>query len=138
VKPSKPTSLKNSRPKLARVSEEMKAWSVALSSEVADWPRVARRSFFGFTALYRRDKIFALLPRTRDMETPNSLAFKLEAPPAQMLARLQRDPRVGSAEMRKTRWFTFEMASGADLPGALDWLGRAYDAAGEETKKYRG
>jgi hypothetical protein len=69
---------KPARPKLPKASEEMKAWSGALAAEVAGWPQVTTRAFFGFTALYRRDRIFALLPRTRAMATPNSLAFKLD------------------------------------------------------------
>jgi len=112
----------------------MKAWSAALAAEIADWPNVNTRSFFGFTALYRRDKLFGLLPRTRAMETANSLVFKLEAPARQLLARLRSDSRVGSAVMKKARWFTFEMATDADLRDALDWLGRGYDAAGKRKK----
>jgi hypothetical protein len=66
----------------------MKAWSAALETEIGGWPRVQSHSFFGFTALYRGDRIFALLPRTRGMETANALAFKLESPGPQTLARL--------------------------------------------------
>ncbi len=66
-----------SRPKLPKASEQMKAWSSALEAEVADWPHVSTRSFFGFTAVYRKDKIFAALPRTRAWGTANSFAFKL-------------------------------------------------------------
>ena len=54
-----------SRPKLPKISEEMKAWSAALAGEVGEWPHVSTRSFFGFTALYRKDKMFAALPRCR-------------------------------------------------------------------------
>ena len=124
-----------SRPSLPKISEEMKAWSAALSTEVAGWPQVTARAFFGFTALYRRDRIFALLPRTRAMETPNSLAFKLEGPGSQVLSELRHDPRVGSTDMQKARWFTFEVTTGADLRDALDWLGRAYERAGKPKKK---
>jgi|SRR5579864_1876449 len=114
------------------VSEEMKAWSAALAGEVAGWPHVRTRTFFGFTALYRKKKIFALLPRSRGMETPNSLAFKLATKSAVVLARLERDSRITSAKMQKTRWFTFEVSSNDDLRDALHWLGQAYEAAGPE------
>jgi hypothetical protein len=112
----------------------MKAWSAALAVEVGSWPEVATRSFFGFTALYRKEKIFALAPRTRGMETANSLAFKFEAPSAAARARLEADPRIGSMQIQKARWFTFELSSDADLHDALDWLGRAYEAAGRNKK----
>ena len=108
----------------------MKGWSSALAGEMQTWPQVRSRAFFGFTALYRRDKIFALLPRTRALDTPNSVAFKLESPTKRMLARVQRDPRLGFADLQKTRWFTFEVADDKDLRAALDWFGQAYDRAG--------
>lgn len=125
---------KSTRPKLPKVSEEMKAWSAALAGEVAGWPRVATRVFFGFTALYRQNRIFAALPRTRGMETANSLAFKLENPTPTMRRRLEKDARVGSTQMQKARWFTFELFSDADLHDALDWLNRAYEAAGKSNR----
>jgi hypothetical protein len=121
--------MKTRRPKLPAISDEMKVWSAALKAETGDWPGVKGRSFFGFTALYRRDRIFALLPRTRAMTTPNSLAFKLQSPKPRLLKRLQQDPRIGSTQMQKARWFTFELAADGDLHHALDWLARAYDAA---------
>jgi hypothetical protein len=120
---------KSSRPKLPGASEQMKAWSAALAAEGESWPLVTTRAFFGFSALYRGDKIFALLPRTRAMQTPNALAFKLESPSARMSALLRQDPRTGSTEMRKARWFTFEMSCDTDLRAAIEWLDRAYEAA---------
>jgi hypothetical protein len=134
VKVSKPASLKSTRPKLPRVSEEMKAWSVALSTEVGDWKQVTGRAFFGFTALYRRDKIFALLARTRAMESPNALAFKLESPSTRMTGLLRQDPRIGATQMRKARWFTFEISCNTDLRTVIEWLDRAYEAAGTPRK----
>jgi hypothetical protein len=112
----------------------MKAWSAALAAEIVGWPNVNTQPFFGFTALYRRNKLFGLLPRTRGMETANSLVFKLEALAPQVLARLRADSRVGSAVMKKARWFTFEIATDGDLRDALEWLGRGYDAAGKRKR----
>jgi predicted DNA-binding protein (MmcQ/YjbR family) len=113
----------------------MKAWSAALAAETADWPQVATRPFFGFSALYRRDRIFALLPRTRALETSNSLAFKLESAGSRTLTRLQQDSRVGATEMRKARWFTLALTSAADLRDALEWIRQAYQAAGSASSK---
>lgn len=112
--------------KLPPVSEQMKAWSAALAGEVTDWPKVTGRSFFGFTALYRGDRIFGVLPRTRGWGTGNCLAFKIENPTSVLRARLEKDPRIGSMEMQKARWFTFEIAFDADLHEAMDWLAHAY------------
>jgi hypothetical protein len=116
----------------------MKAWSAALANEVSGWPQVEGRSFFGFTALYRNDYMFAALPRTRAMETPNSFVFKIENPTPSLRARLEVDRRVGLMSMRNVRWFTFELSSDADLHDALDWLGQACEAvkrAGTRNRK---
>src|SRR5579864_5384750 len=117
-------------PKMSPVSEQMKAWSSALAAEIADWPGVDARSFFGFTALYRRAYMFGALPRTRSWGTGSCLAFKVESVSPRLRARLEKDGRIGSMQVKNVRWFSFEMSSDTDLHDALDWLGRAYDAAG--------
>ncbi len=122
------------RPFVPVISEEMKAWSTALAEEVGGWPNVDARPFFGFTALYRGDRMFAALPRTRTLQAVNSLAFKLETPASAVSNRLQRDARIRVWSKPKSRWFTFELSSPGDLHDALDWLGRAYSAAGKPKK----
>jgi len=122
------------RARIVRVSEEMKAWSAALAAEVTDWPQVTTRAFFGFTGLYRNDKIFALLPRTRAMGTPNSLAFKFESAAPQLRKLLAQDVRIGTTEMRAARWHTFEICGAEDLRDALEWLWKAYARAGNNKK----
>jgi hypothetical protein len=122
--------VKKPRPKLPAVSEQMKAWSAALAAEVESWPTVTTRPMFGFTAFYRGKRIFAVLPSTRGMGSPDSLAFKLASPSPRTLTRLQNETRVRSTVMHKSRWFTFELSSDRDLRDALDWLGRAYETAG--------
>jgi len=112
----------------------MKAWSAALAGEAGGWPQIKTRVFFGFNALYRKDKMFALLPRTRGMETANSFAFKLEFPAASLRRRPEKDARIGSTQMQKARWFTFELSSDGDLHDALGWLSMAYEAAGKAKK----
>jgi predicted DNA-binding protein (MmcQ/YjbR family) len=112
----------------------MKAWSAALLAEVQQWPHVAARSFFGFTALYRKDKMFAALPRTRAIESSTSMVFKIENPSSSIRSRLQADSRMGSMNLQKARWFTFSLSSDSDLHDALDWLMRAYEAASKSKK----
>jgi hypothetical protein len=125
---------KPKRANLPAISDEMRAWCAALAEEVADWPRAEARCFFGFTALYRGDKMFAALPRTRALEGPNALAFKLGPPTAKLRASLEKDSRICSFGKDKGRWFMFEISSGADLHDALEWLSRAYSAAGHRRK----
>ena len=106
----------------------MKAWSAALESEVKDWPGVSCRPMFGLTAVYRGSEIFAVLPRTRCMGSPNSLAFKLLKPGPRLLSQIEREPRLQTTVMRARRWYVFELSSDRDLSDALDWLRRAHQA----------
>jgi hypothetical protein len=110
----------------------MKAWSAALEGELSKWPQVTTKSFFGFTALYRGDFMFAALPRTRSLETASAIAVRLEVRSAAVCARLEKDSRVTSAPMESARWFAFHLSSDRDLHDALDWVGLAYDAAGKK------
>ena len=116
------------------ITEEMKAWATALAAETADWPRLSQRSFFGFTALYRGEKIFAMLPRSKNLEGANTIAFKLETPTLKIQDRLASDSRVGSFQQENARWHSFLLTSNADLHDALDWIGAAYTAAGKRKK----
>jgi hypothetical protein len=120
---------KSPRPRLPVVSEEMKAWAAALVEELAGWPGVTSRPMFGLTAFYRGKQIFAVLPRTRGMGSPSSAAFKLSKAGPRVLARLRREERISTTVMQASRWFVFELATDQDLKGALEWLGRAYEAA---------
>ncbi|HTE87927.1 MAG TPA: hypothetical protein VK639_03135, partial [Terriglobales bacterium] len=83
----KTATLKRARPRLPKITEEMKAWSAALGTEVMTWPGVTTRPMFGLTAVYRARRIFAALPRTRCMDVPNSIAFKLESAGSRIRAR---------------------------------------------------
>jgi hypothetical protein len=83
---------------------------------------------FGFSALYRGKRIFAILPRTRGMGSANSLGFKLENAGTRVLRELHDEPRISTTVMRTSRWFVFELAEDSDLNDALAWLHRAYEA----------
>jgi TfoX/Sxy family transcriptional regulator of competence genes len=127
-------AIQPNRPKLPPISDEMKAWSSALENEVSTWPQVTTKSFFGFTALYRKDFMFAVLPRTRSLETASAIAVRLETRSKAIQTRLENDPRVTSAPMESERWFAFHLSSDRDLHDALDWIGLAYEAAGKKKK----
>ncbi len=107
----------------------MKAWSAALASELDDWPQVTLKSFFGFTALYRGKYMFGILPRTRSIFRGNAVAFRMEGASRATKSLIDNDPRVAAFDEHKTPWFTFELSSNSDLHDALEYLGRAFDAA---------
>jgi hypothetical protein len=81
---------------------------------------------FGLTAVYPGRRIFAVLPRSRALGTPNSIAFKLEDAGPRVLARIKKDSRIQTTMMRAKRWFVFELTSDGDMTGALGWLRRAH------------
>ena len=83
---------------------------------------------FGFTALYRKGRIFAVLPRSRGMESPNALGVKLGSAAGSILIEARRDPRIHFTDAMKEKWLTFELNSDSDLRGALEWLNRAFEA----------
>lgn len=117
------------RPCFPAISDQMKAWAGALAADLADWPQVSMRPMFGFTACYRRDVIFALLPKSRGIESPSAIAFKLSEPSTPMRKRIESDSRIRFTDIQKSRWFLFELARDEDLRDALEWLDRAYRAA---------
>jgi hypothetical protein len=117
------------REKSPPVSEQMKAWSTALAAELVDWPQVTQKSYFGFTALYRGKKMFALLPRTRSIFKSNAVAFCMEAANRSTRTLFEKDLRISAFDKDKTRWFTFELSGDADLHDALDYLGKALDCS---------
>ena len=57
------------------------------------------------------------------------MAFKLPSANPRLLARIRKEARIGSTQMQKPKWFTFELSCDVDLHDALEWLSRAYEAA---------
>jgi TfoX/Sxy family transcriptional regulator of competence genes len=115
------------RPKLLRISEEMKPWSAMLEQELSAWPRVSSRPMFGFIGFYRDNKIFAGLPRTRALGKSNSIILKFDSMPPDLWRRAQNDSRMDSVKQAPgARWYSFDLNSADDLRDALWWLNRAY------------
>ena len=118
------------RPKLLRISEETRQWSALLEQELSGWPGVTSRLMFGLIGLYRSRKIFAALPRTRALGTPNSIIFRFDPMPLQLLRRAKRDARIGSERYASGgRWYSFELSSENELTDVLWWLNQAYERA---------
>lgn len=121
---------KRPRPKLPPASEEMKQWSALLGQELSGWPHVTSRPMFGFLGFYRRKKIFAALPVTRGIQTPNSLIFRITSMPPNLLQRARKEPRIDTeSQLPGAKWLSFEISSTGDLRDALWWLNQAYERA---------
>jgi hypothetical protein len=120
----------STRPSLPKISEEMRRWCDFLLEEIRSWPQVTTRPMFGMAALYRHDAIFGVIPRTRAMETPTSVGFKLTRPGPSLKKALQKDPRIVLPGSKPAFWISFELTSEHDLADALLWFERAYREAG--------
>jgi len=117
------------RPKMPPISEEMKQWSAMLGQELSGWPQVTSRPMFGMLGFYRRKKIFAALPVSRAIGTPNSVIFRFDPMPPDLKQLALKESRIttDSETPGPRRWFTFEIGSTADLRDALWWLNHAYE-----------
>ena len=118
------------RPKMVRVSNEMKEWCGMLGHEISTWPDVTVRPMFGLQAFYRKAKIFAGLPVTRAIGGVNSVIFKLGKPSGEQSTRMGQDLRVSTGKsMRSVSWYAFELTSEDEIRVVLWWLGQAYENA---------
>jgi hypothetical protein len=115
---------------MPHIGEEMKRWSAMLGSELSTWSKVTTRPMFGLRGFYRGKKIFAALPVTRAIKSPNSLIFRIQPMPPDLLARAKKEPRIDTeSAVPSAKWFTFELLSEADSRDALWWLNQAYEHA---------
>ena len=128
VKKSTKKKPANPRPKLQRASDEIKQFARLLENEILGWPGVTSRPMFGLTGLYHSKKIFAVLPRTRTMDSPNSIAFRLLKRSSDVTAKMKNDERV-VIPTPEAKWISFVVESETDINDALQWLALAYDEA---------
>jgi hypothetical protein len=117
------------RPRMPPATEEMKEWSARLGEELLRWPQVTTRPMFGLRGFYRKARIFAALPVTRAIGTPNTLIFKIDPMSAALQRRANSDARVNDGRGPGKRWHSFEIRSVKELPDALWWLNQAYEKA---------
>ncbi len=98
------------RPTFAKVSDETKRLAALLEAELTRWPEVRTGKMFGMVSVYRNETIFALLPATRGLWSPNSIMVKPQRP----------------AKREGEKWESVELNSEADLGTVLKRLDRAY------------
>ena len=122
------SDLSRGRPRLRHVSAEMKRLSGLLEAELLAWPNVTSRPMFGLNGIYRGSNIFAVLPRTRAMDVPDSIAFRLLKRPRNIIDELSKDERI-VASTAEAKWISFVMESDSEIHAALKWLALAYRQA---------
>jgi hypothetical protein len=126
----KPKKKKRERPRMPPITEDMKEWSARLGEEVSRWPEVTSRPMFGLVGYYRKAMIFAALPVTRAIGTPNAIIFKIKAMSPELRRRATADSRIDPEQVGPgAKWTSFEVNSEGDLRDALWWLSQAYERA---------
>lgn len=108
----------------------MKRLAALLEAEMLGWPNVTSRPMFGLNGIYRGANIFAVLPRTRAMEVPDSIAFRLLKRSRKIMDQLSKDKRI-VASTPEAKWISFVIESEAEVHAALNWLALAYRQAGK-------
>jgi len=107
------------RPKLPRVSQEMRRMCVLLGDEILRWPDVRTNPMFGMRAFYRGKTVFALIPDKRAFEDADSIMYKIAN---------ATDTKEGK------KWKPFKLTTAENLGAALDILDKAYRKAKPPTR----
>jgi hypothetical protein len=127
---TKPQAKGSKMPTFFPIDDEMKEFSAMLETELCTWPGVSKKPMFGYQGLYRHGKIFAALPRSRAMKSPNSILFKSASISPAILESAKKDSRVDTVSgMSAAGWLTFDLKGASDMKDALTLLSRAYEAA---------
>jgi hypothetical protein len=108
------------RPKLPRISEEMRRVCVMLGEEILRWPNVHSRPMFGMRAYYRGGIVFALIPDKRAFDEADSILYKMAN---------------CADEKEGKKWRPFKLTTAEELGSALDILGNAYGKAKLHNRK---
>jgi hypothetical protein len=117
-------------PKFFAVDEEMKQRACLLEGELTQWPEVKTKPMFGMAAFFRRNLIFAAVPRTRTLRSPQSIILKFDPIPIALCEKMSEEPRLcRDAPGPGAGWHAFELSSHEDIRDALWWLSQAYDLA---------
>jgi hypothetical protein len=115
-------------PRFLKLSPEMQRWAAMLAEEVEQWPGVTTKPMFGMTGFYRGKTIFAAVPKSRAIGSPNSVICKLPEG-SKWRATAAKDSRIRQESMDTHKWFPFEIGSEADLRDVLLWFERAFQSA---------
>jgi hypothetical protein len=108
------------RPKLPRISDEMRRMCVMLGEEILHWPDVRTNPMFGMRAYYRGKIVFALIPDKRAFDDADSIMYKTA--------------NVADKKEGK-KWKPFKLTTAEELGAALDILGKAYRKAKRSARK---
>jgi hypothetical protein len=118
------------RQKMPRTSDEMKRWCAMLGGEMSSWPHVTAKSMFGLLAFYRKGKVFAGLPATRGICSPNAIILKIKTMTTELSRRVDEISILeAGSKTRAKEWYSFEIRSEEDLRDGHWWRNHVYALA---------
>jgi len=130
AKTKKPGAKRAAMPKFFGVDDEMKHRASMLQGEVVQWPGVKTKPMFGMVSFYRGESIFAAVPKTRTLRSPESIILKFSPVPIALCEKIETEPRLTrDAPGPGAGWHAFEVRSDGDIKDALWWLNQAYELA---------
>jgi len=119
-------------PKFFAVDEEMKQLASLLEGELRGWPGVTTKPMFGMISFFRKGAIFAAVPRTRTLRSPQSIILKFDPMPPSLAGKMAEEARLSrDAPGPGAGWHAFDLNSESDIRDALWWLNQAYELAGK-------
>jgi hypothetical protein len=119
--------------KLTHVSEAMKQWCALMESELLSWPQVTAKPMFGMVGFYRKDRIFAAIPRNRTIGQRDAVIFKLLGGSEKLISSALNDSRAITTSLGKSGWIAMVTESMEDVRDALDWFSQAYELVGKNS-----
>ena len=130
AKSKRPAAKRAMMPKFFAVDEEMKHRASLLEGELRGWPGVTTKPMFGMVSFFRKGAIFAAVPRTRTLRSPESIIVKFDPMPPALTGKMAGEPRLTrDAPGPGAGWHAFELSSEGDIRDALWWLNQAYELA---------
>ena len=118
------------RPPIVLASEELRSLLAAIEQEVACWPEVQVKRMFGMTSIYRSEKIFGLLPKTRSLRAGDSIWMKFPNLSSSIKKKISGEPRiVPPRKPTGARWYTLTQITPEDYGFVIEWLALAHKAA---------
>lgn len=128
--PGKTKSKRPRMPKFFAVDEEMKHRASLIEGEMTLWPGVTTKPMFGMISFFRKNAIFAAVPRTRTLRSPQSIIMKFHPVPDSLAEKIKAEKRIADrAPGPGAGWHAFELSSHGDIHDALWWLNQAYEVA---------
>jgi len=131
---------KQKRVAMKPTSETARRWAESLRCELEQWPGVSVKKAFGMTMVYREGVVFAALPGTRALFEQDAVLIKFARETPALLKKIAAEKCFAAGTMHQRgkqkqgegrKWRIYLLREERDAREAVEWLGRAYELAGD-------